>query len=192
MKFTEKVIKIVEGRQAVLDQLDAESKKIDKQEMEELIGAKVAAANRLEIIRKRDTDFANRRSELMGLISKYNKAVDDGSVLTGDMLNGDSQLLSTAGLNLTRAQLQAIADRNHDNPLVCQMIHSYIESHRKPDGDISDELYIDNLPASTEQKKAYFSNFIEEAKTSLYWEKGMNRALIMDGKITPIRCTESM
>ena len=186
MKYTEKVIQIMKSRCEYLQVLKKEKEKLDSLLSAERIGA-ADHHDKIQAMQKEyDDTFMETRNQLYELIPNYNNAVDDSLDLNGTMLNDDVRILSTPNLELTKHQLQAIADRNHDNPLVCQMLRTRIDEETRKGKDV----YIDGLPASKEVKKQMFLNFVNLSANAAKDCSGISAAMIMENRCTPKECTE--
>lgn len=182
MKFTEKVMGIVNSTLSAYGPIDQQKAEVEKLYAAGRLTGSVYAEKMQDIRREQDAIRTEALRQIAATKSAYNDAVMHGTELHGSMLHEDAALLTTPGLTLTPHQFTALVEKHLENPAMTQILKDYSNRH--------EGLYADFIPGPDERLSG-FDGFCNAATNCLRDPSTLSAALFQDGKYTPVYCSES-
>lgn len=180
MKYTERVMSIVNGVMSQREQIVGQIAELDAQLKAERISLAVYREKKASLVEQIETIRMDAAKKLQETGKAYRAAVDQGTLIDSTMLHDDAKLLQM-DVDFTRYQFDALVEKHKDNPLMLQLLQEY---SNKRDGKYG------LVPSGTSKINA-FDAFVGAAMDVIRTPDSLKAAFFLDGKYTPQICTES-
>lgn len=181
MLYTEKVMNLVKDSVSKIEQLTGQLKELETQYKAD----KITGQNYRERTAELEQQITGVRNQavqdLQNIGTAYRAQVTKASEITGAMLHEDAKLLQL-DMKMTPHQFEALVEKHKNNPLMAQLLQEYSNKH--------EGLYAGFIPTA-DAKASAFDQYIGNALNTVRTPDNLTSALFLDGKYTPVHCTET-
>lgn len=180
MKYTEKVMSIVNGAMSQREQIVSQIADLDAKLKAERITAAVYREEKSALEKQLETIRMDAAQKLQDTGKAYREFVEQGNQIDSSMLHDDAKLLQM-DVDFTQHQFDTLVEKHKDNPLMLQLLQEY---STKRDGKYG-------LVPSGASKMDAFDGFVGAALDAIRTPDSLKTAFFQEGKYTPQICTES-
>lgn len=181
MKYTDRVMNIVNGALAQMEQITSQIKELDRRYKAEAVSGVDYATQKAELEKQQNAVRMDAEQKLHAASNDYREAVEKEHEIDSTMLHNDAKLLQL-DMKMTARQFEALVEKHKDNPLMAQLLQEYSNKH--------EGLFAGFLP-TVENKINAFDGFVGNARNTIRTPGSLQAAFFQTGKYTPQFCTES-
>ena len=184
-KYVDAALDIVRSFLETVKKLDAEAAELSKEYRRERVSGVVYNERLGEIGRRRDRARTDALAELADLRKRYRDAALLADRVDGSMLDAADVELLRLGVELTRNQFDALAEKHNANVLMAGVLRQYAE--KRPDAGFD----VSGLPVPAAARIEAFEQFAGSCAGAIENPNGLQGALLLSGQGTPSCCVES-
>lgn len=180
MKYTDRIMHIVNSAMATRAQIVKQIKDLDAQLKAERITVAVYREEKAALEKQLEAIRMDAAQKLQETGQAYREFVEQGNQIESSMLHDDAKLLQL-NVDFTQHQFDTLVEKHKDNPLMLQLLQEY---SNKRDGKYG------LVPSGTSKINA-FDAFVGAAMDAIRTPDSLQSAFFQEGKCSPQICTES-
>lgn len=180
MKYTEKVMSIVNDTLSRVDRIKGQIENLKMKLKDEDISPKSYQEQSEDLKKQMESVRLEAATNLQAVGKAYNDAVVHGIEIDSTMLHDDAKLFQL-DMKMTAHQFEVLVEKHKDNPLMMQLMQEYSNKHAG--------LYACFIPTADVKVKS-FDDFIGCAMDTIRTPDSIKAGFFLDGKCTPEYCNE--
>jgi hypothetical protein len=177
MKYVSRAKDILKREIATLDGIEENMRKAKADYEAERITGKIFDEKNNQFKADMNAVKMDAISEVKALLAESIAELESNSVMTGDQVNGDAQIIQS-GVKITPVQFNALVERNRGNEFVSTLLREYAAAHAETLGDVT-------LPATVEGRIMNCEKYLRIASEAVRDPYSIRAGLVLDGKCDP-------
>lgn len=177
MKYVNRAKDILKREIAALDGINENMKKAKADYEAERITGKIFNEKNKQFNEDMNAVKMDAIGEVKALLAESVAELESNSVMTGDQVNGDAQIIQS-GVKITPVQFNALVERNQGNEFISTLLREYAAAHAETLGDVT-------LPVTVEGRIMNCEKYLSIVNDAVRDPYTIRAGLVLDGICDP-------